>query len=41
MEFFGFEILHSGIFWVGKCGKYFFVYLWGFFGYLKQSEDLW
>ena len=23
---FGFAIFDSGIFWVGKCGKYFFVY---------------
>jgi len=38
-NFFRFEIFDSGIFWVGKCGKYFFVYLWGVLGYLKQSED--
>ena len=41
MQFFGFEIFDSGIFWVGKCGKYFFVYLWQFFEYLKEFEDSW
>ena len=41
MEFFGFEILNSGIFLGRKCGDNFFVYFWGFFGSLKQSEDSW
>ena len=35
--FFGYEIFDSGIFWVGKFGKYFFGWL-GFLGYSKQSE---
>ena len=39
MEFLGFEILHSGIFLGRKMWQEFFVYLWGFFGYFKQSED--
>ena len=30
--FFGFEIFDSGIFWVGKFGKY-------FFGWLNLSRD--
>ena len=42
----GFYIFDSGIFWVGKFGKYFFVWLdlrgdlsKDFFGFSKQSED--
>ena len=45
--FFRFEIFDSGIFWVGKFGKYSFVWLdlsgdlsRDFFGYSKQSEYL-
>ena len=40
-NFLGLKFSIPGFFWVEKCGKNFFVYLWGFFGYLKQSEDLW
>ena len=42
--FFGPEIFYSGIFWVGKFGKYFFGWLdlsRDCFGYSKQSEDSW
>ena len=38
-NFLGLKFSIPGFFWVGKCGKNFFVYLWGFFGYFKQSED--
>ena len=40
----GLKFLIPRIFWVGKFGKYFFVWLdlsRNFFGYSKQSEDSW
>ena len=40
----GFKFSIPGFFWVGKFGKYFFGWLdlsGNFFGYSKQSEDLW
>ena len=44
IDFWGFEIFDSGIFWVGKCGKY-FIFLGGLIkvggSYSKQSEDSW
>ena len=46
--FLGLKFSIPGFFWVGKFGKYFFVWLdlssdlsWDFLGYSKQSEDLW
>ena len=42
--FLGLKFLIPGFFWVGKFGKYFFRCLdlsGDFFGYSKQSEDLW
>ena len=42
--FFGFEILNTGIFWVGKFDNYFLGWLdlgSDFWGYSKQSEESW
>ena len=46
--FLGLKFSIQGFFWVGKFGKYFFVWLElrgdlrrDFWGYSKQSEDSW
>ena len=37
MDYFGFEIFDSGIFWVAKFGKYYYYLSSDFFGHSEQS----
>ena len=40
-NFLGLKFSIPGFFWVGNVVTIFLYIFWGFFGYLKQSEDSW